>query len=223
FYHYSSWGWDDSWRHTPSYFKTYHVEYAAPREPVHAGQPHNVNDHFVLKNWSRVHARKKVVKQVYQVKRDGRKGQQRLKEPKIKKEVPLSKAQVQLRCLLGSSGWQKRKLQRLCAQELKEKGMAWVPRRSITTQDKDDGQAKGAMQLKKKRRSKRQSSNMRFAPNHRNYWSQHHPFDLHIPYMSISWNSSLDMFGCPSHSYFDPWMPYLSFYHGGLSLNCYAY
>src|SRR6185312_5637043 len=32
FHRYSSWGRDDSWAHTPSYFKPYHVEYATPRE-----------------------------------------------------------------------------------------------------------------------------------------------------------------------------------------------
>jgi hypothetical protein len=43
------------------------------REPVHAGQPHVVSDRFVLKNRSRVHEKKKIVKQIYIVKRDGRK------------------------------------------------------------------------------------------------------------------------------------------------------
>jgi hypothetical protein len=33
---YSSWGWRDSWAHTPSYFRPYHVEYAAPRRPSRA-------------------------------------------------------------------------------------------------------------------------------------------------------------------------------------------
>ena len=42
-------------------------------------------------------------------------GQNRLKKLKIKKKVPLSKAQAQLRYLLGSLGWQKKKLQRLSA------------------------------------------------------------------------------------------------------------
>ena len=46
---YSSRGWDDPWAHTPSYFRPYYVEYAAPREPSHAGQLHNVNDHFKIK------------------------------------------------------------------------------------------------------------------------------------------------------------------------------
>ena len=44
-----------------------------PRQPVHAGQPHVVSDRFVLKNRSRVHEKKKIVKQIYIVKRDGRK------------------------------------------------------------------------------------------------------------------------------------------------------
>jgi len=61
---YSSWEWNDPWA-TP--------EHAAPREPVRAGQPHVVNDCFVSKNWSRVHEYKKVVKQIYVVKKDGRK------------------------------------------------------------------------------------------------------------------------------------------------------
>ena len=81
--------------------------------------------------------------------------QSKFKGPKIDKEVPLSKIEVRPRCLLGSSNWQKNELQKLSAQELKERNMALVPKRSIQTQDKDDGPAKGAMQLKKKRRSKR--------------------------------------------------------------------
>ena len=149
FHHYSSWGWDDTWAHTPSYFRPYHVEYAAPKEPVHAEQPHIVNDHFISRNRSTVHENKKVLKQFYGVKRDGCKNissdlnsiskkmivvsrtsaidgkakkklrvdissvkseQNKLKGLKIKKEVPLSKTEVQPRCLPGSSIWQKKKL-----------------------------------------------------------------------------------------------------------------
>ncbi|KAG2598257.1 hypothetical protein PVAP13_5KG352907 [Panicum virgatum] len=209
--------------HTPSYFRPHHVEYAAPREPSCAGQPCVENDRFKLKYRSRVQEKKKVVKQIYVVKKDGCKvtssdlntvakkpinvlktsaingneqensavdipntkfGQKRLKEPKIKKKVPLSKAQAQPRYLLGSSGWQKKKLQRL----------------------------KSAMQLKKNRRSKRRSSNIRFAPNHQNYWSVHHPFDSQMSYTPVYWNSSMNMFGYPSCSYFDHWTPCGSLY-----------
>jgi len=163
-----------------------------------------------------VHEKKKVVKQIYVVKRDGRKdtssdlntidekpinvlktsaidgnkkknsaidtpnirsGQGELKKPKVKRRSPLSRIEAKLSHSFSTSNWQKRKLQKLSAQELKERNMAWVPKGSIPIQDKDDGQAKGEMQLKKKRRSKRRSSNMRFTSNHQNYWSVLHPFD----------------------------------------------
>ena len=145
--------------------------------------------------------------------------QSELKKPKTKKKSLLSRIEAKSSHSFSTSNWQKRKLQKLSAQELKERNMAWVPKGSVPIQDKDDGQAKGEMQLKKKRRSKRRSSNIRFAPNHQNYWSVHHPFDSQIPYTPISWNSSLDMYAYPSYSYFDPWMPYGSLYHGGLSPN----
>ena len=101
--------------------------------------------------------------------------------------------------------------------------MVWVPKRSIQTQEKDDSQAKDAMQLKKKRRYDRRSPNLSFASNHQSYWSLHHPFAMQMPYMPMPWNSSLYAFGYPSYSYFDPRMPYGSSYHRGLSHNCYAY
>jgi len=101
--------------------------------------------------------------------------------------------------------------------------MAWVPKGSIQTQDEDDVCTEGAMQLKKNRRSKRRSSNIRFAPNHQNYWSVHHPFDSQMSYTPVYWNSSMNMFGYPSCSYFDPWTPCGSLHQGGLSPNCYAY
>ena len=165
--------------------------YATPREPSCAGQPCVENDRLKPKDRSRVQNKKKIVKQIYVVKKDGRKDkcsdlnaidenpinmlktsdiggkgkeklsvdipsvkseQSKLKGPKIKKEVPLSKIEVQPRCLLGSSSWQKKKLQRLSAQELKEKGMAWVPKGSIQTQDKNDVHTKGATQLKEKKK-----------------------------------------------------------------------
>jgi hypothetical protein len=70
---YSSWGWSDSLTHTPSYFRPYHVEYVAPRRPSHARQPYVESDRFEYKDRSSAKNKKKVVKQVYRVKRDGRK------------------------------------------------------------------------------------------------------------------------------------------------------
>ena len=37
FHRYSSWGWDYTWAHTPSYSRPYCVGYATPREPSCAG------------------------------------------------------------------------------------------------------------------------------------------------------------------------------------------
>jgi hypothetical protein len=49
---YSSWGWSDSWTHTPSYSRPYHVEYAAPRRPSRARQPYVESDYFQYKDRS---------------------------------------------------------------------------------------------------------------------------------------------------------------------------
>jgi hypothetical protein len=68
---YSSPGGSDSWAHTPSYFRPYHVGYAAPRRPSHARQPYFKSDCFEYKDRSSAQNKKKVVKQVYRVKRDG--------------------------------------------------------------------------------------------------------------------------------------------------------
>jgi hypothetical protein len=70
---YSSWGWSDSWTHTPSYFRQYYVEYAAPRRPSYARQSYVESDHFECKDRSSAQNKKRAVKQVYQVKRYGRK------------------------------------------------------------------------------------------------------------------------------------------------------
>jgi hypothetical protein len=53
---------------------------------------------------------------------------------------------------------------------MKKKGMAWIPKGSIQTHT-DDDQARGATQLKDKKRYERRSSKLRFAPNHQSYWS----------------------------------------------------
>jgi hypothetical protein len=259
---YSSWGWSDSSTHTPSYFRPYHVEYAAPRRPSHARKPYVESDRFEYKDRSSAQNKKKVVKQVYRVKRDGRKDkssdlnsinekpinvlitsviggkgkekssvdppsakseQKEVKRSKNKRGALLSKTEAKSSHPLGLSNWQKKKLQKLSAQELKKKGMAWIPKGSIRTHTGDD-QAKGATQLKDKKRYERRSSKLRFAPNHQNYWSLPNSFALQTPHMPIFWNSSLNMLDYPSYSYFGPWVPHgSSLYLRGLSPNYYAY
>jgi hypothetical protein len=87
-------------------------------------------------------------------------------------------------------------------------------------QRKDGIQAKVATEMIEKRKTKRRSPTLRFAPNHQNYRSSYRPYALQMPPMPQSWSSSLGMFGYPSYSYFHPWMPYGSLYHGGWLPNC---
>uniref|UniRef100_K3ZM83 Uncharacterized protein n=1 Tax=Setaria italica TaxID=4555 RepID=K3ZM83_SETIT len=165
------------------------------------------NDRFEKKDRSSGQKKKKVVKQVYRVKRDGRKNKSsdldsisekiinvlstlatngkgkeksvidpprakseknKLKAPKNKKRALLSKTKAKSSYPLGLSNWQKKKLQKLSVPELRKKSMAWVRKGSIQIQNKDD----------EKRRYERRSPKLRFAPNHQNYWSLHHPFAL---------------------------------------------
>ena len=118
--------------------------------------------------------------------------------PKIKKDLLLSKTEVKLICLIGLPKWQEKKLQKLSAEKQKGKGLAWVPKGSIQAQ-KDDVQASGATKTKE-RRFKKQLPSWRFALNHQNHWSWHHPYSLPMP----MWNSSPGMHGYPSAPYFDP-------------------
>jgi hypothetical protein len=257
---YSSWGWSNSSTHTPSYFRPYHVAYAAPRRPSHARQPYVESDHFEYKDQSSAQIKKKVVKQVYRVKRDGRKDkssdlnsinakpinvlitsatngkerekssvdppsakfeQKEVKRSKNKKGALLSKTEAKSSHPFGLSNWQKKKLQKLSAQELRKKGMEWIPKGSIRTHIGDD-QAKGATQLKNKKIYERRSSKLRFAPNHQNYWSLPCSFTLQMPHMPMFQNSSLYMLDYPS--YFGPRIPHGSYlYHIGSSPYRYAF
>jgi hypothetical protein len=101
--------------------------------------------------------------------------QKKVRVPKIKKELPLSKIETKLICSIDLPKWQENKLQKLSAEKLKDKGLAWVPKASIQAQ-KDNVQASGATKAKERRGFKIQLPNWRFAPNHQNCWSWHHPY-----------------------------------------------
>ena len=60
-------------------------------------------------------------------------GEKNLGVHKAKKKLPLLKTESQPRCPLGLSYWQKKKLQKLSAQELRKKNIAWVPNGAIKT------------------------------------------------------------------------------------------
>jgi hypothetical protein len=141
--------------------------------------------------------------------------QKKMRVPKIKKDLLLSKIEIKPICSIGLPKWQENKLQKLSTEKLKEKGLAWVPKGRIQSQ-KNDAQASGATKVKERRRFEKQLPSWRFAPNHQNYWSWHHPYYLPMPL----WNLSPSMHGYPSAHYFDPW--YGSLCYGGLS-NCFAY
>ncbi|PUZ46526.1 hypothetical protein GQ55_7G087200 [Panicum hallii var. hallii] len=214
FHPYSSWGWNDPWAHAPSYRRPYDVEYAAPREPSCARQRYVESDHFEHKDRSRVQNKKKVVKQVYRVKRDGCKDTS--SDLNTIDEKPIN---VLRTSAIDGKGREKSsvdipsvKSKQSRLKELKIKKELLLSR---TEAKPSHPLAKGAIQLKGKRKSERRFSSMRFAPNHRNYWSLHHLFDLQMSYMPMSWNSSLGMFGYTSHFYFDPWFNYGSLYLGG--------
>ena len=141
--------------------------------------------------------------------------QRKVKAPKIKKDLSLSKSKIKLICSIGLLKWQEKKLQKLSAEKLKEKGLAWVPKENIQTQ-KDDAQVSGATKVKKRRRFEKQLPNWKFAPNHQNQWLWHHPYSLSV----LMWNSSHGMHSYPSTSYFGHW--YGSLCYGGLQ-NYFAY
>jgi hypothetical protein len=82
----------------------------------------------------------------------------KVRVPKIKEDLPLFKTEIKPICSIGLPKWQEKKLQKLSAENLKEKGLAWVPKGSIQAQ-KDYAQASGATKAKERERLKKQFSN----------------------------------------------------------------
>ena len=54
--------------------------------------------------------------------------QKNVRVPTVKGDLPLSEKEMKPRCSLGLPKWQENKLQKLSAEKLKEKGLAWVPK-----------------------------------------------------------------------------------------------
>ena len=173
-----------------------------------------------------------MVKQVYRVKRDGRKcatsdlisnnkepikvlklatkgnktkqpiiesqsaksEEKKLRVHKAKKEFPLVKTESQPRCPLGLSYWQKKKLQKLSAQELEKRNMAWVPEGN--NQNKSDVQgsiARSATKVKKKKSENYERPSRRFQSPQ----CTHYPHSPTMLFMPMAWNSSSGMTGYP--------------------------
>jgi hypothetical protein len=145
----------------------------------------------------------------------------------IKEIVPklslLSDTKPQPRwCPLRLSHSQKRRLQKLSEQELKEMNMAWVPKGIIQIRDMDDGRASIPMEATgaEKKGVKKQLLSQRLALDNYYLGPSYHPYSLAMPLGPMSWSPFSGMSGYPSWSYYNPWMQ--SSYHGGISPNYYT-
>ena len=257
----SSWDRYDSWTHYPSYYRSSHQNYAAPRGSSFDQQPH-AKDRFNKKESVRSSRDKKeVIKQVYRVKKDGRKcatsdsvssnkepvklilatkGEEikqlivedksaksecaNLKVPKVKTELPKQEQKLQPGCPLGLSRWQERKLQRLCAEELKKKNMSWVPKESCKDKnDMQDSIANKLTEIKKgKNETNKQVSRM-FISHKKNLRLAHRSYSSTMPSMPLSCSSPPGMIGYPPWVYFDPLMHYNYLHHGRISPSHYTF
>jgi hypothetical protein len=97
--------------------------------------------------------------------------QKKMKMPKIKKELLLSKIEEKPTCSIVLPKWQEKKLQKFSAEKLKEEGFVWVHKGNIQAH-KDDAQVSGATKTKERRRKfKKQLPSWKFAPDHQSHWS----------------------------------------------------
>ena len=78
----------------------------------------------------------KEVKQSIDKNQSAKSEEKKLRVHKALKELPLVETKSQSRCSHGISYWRKKELQKLSAQELRNKNMAWVPKRN--SQNKND-------------------------------------------------------------------------------------
>ena len=100
----------------------------------------------------------KEVKQSVDKNQSAKSEEKKLRVHKAQKELPLVETKSQPRCPLGLSYWRKKELQKLSAQELKKKNMAWVPKN--INQDKNDVHASVATStIKVKKGNKETTSN----------------------------------------------------------------
>ena len=142
--------------------------------------------------------------------------QNKLEISEAEEDLSLFASTSRPRYPLGLSRWQKQKLQKLSAQELKERNSAWVPKRVAQIQHKGDVSAligKGATEVNNRRRFKKKPLDQRFAPNHQNLWSLHHLYYSYVPSLDMLWSPFPGVCCYPSWSHFDPWS-YQSNFHG---------
>ncbi len=128
----------------------------------------------------------------------------------------------QLRHSYSLSNWQKKHPHKLSAEKLRERGMAWVPKVNVQVHSEKD--AKVELKAKNEKGVGRRAPNQWFASNHQVLSLPHYLYSSPIsPTMPISWNPFSGMYDYPSWPYFNSWVPYGSFYHGGILPNYYVY
>ena len=131
--------------------------------------------------------------------------EKKLRVHMVKQVLPLLQTKSQPGCPLGISYWQKKKLQKLSAQELEDRNMAWVPKGS--SQNKNYVQAsitRSAAKVNKEKSENYEGPSRRF----QHLRSTHYPYSSTMPLMPMPWNSSSSMIGNPQWAYFNPWMQY---------------
>jgi hypothetical protein len=240
FHPYPSWGWYDSNAYSFSYFRPHNLEYLAHFDSNFEKQSYD-KDRFISKNRSRAQNKNRMVKQVYVVKKDNRKAKssdlnsciteleevldtsasstqtiEKLASDSLgtKSELKNPNVPKHPRSPLGLSIWHKR-LEKLGAQELKERGMTWAPNGSSQDPGKDDDFGRSGVKLNKRKKASTKHLGERFAPAQQSYWSLHRPYFSAMPY-----TSSQGIFGYPLWHHF---APYAYSYYGGVQPNYYAY
>ena len=139
---------------------------------------------------------------------------------KAQKELPLVETKSQPRCPLGLSYWQKKKLQKISAQKLEERNMAWVPKGS--TQNKN--YVKTSITRRAAKVKKENSENYKGpSPRFQHLRSTHYPYSSTMPLTPMTRNSSSHMIGNPQWAYFNPWMQYNFLHHERVLPNHYTF
>jgi hypothetical protein len=139
----------------------------------------------------------------------------KVRVPKIKEDLPLFKIEIKPICSIGLPKWQeKKKLQKLSAENLKEKGLAWVPKGSIQAQ-KDYAQASGATKAKEREIQETIAKLEVCTKSSKSLVMASSIFSAYAYVEFIPWYAWLSL-----APYFDPW--YGSLCYGGLS-NYFAY
>jgi hypothetical protein len=89
--------------------------------------------------------------------------------PEVKEDVLLSNTNSQPRSPLGLSIWHNKRLEKHGAQELKKRGVTWIPNGSSQDQGKDDALGRGGVKANKMKKTSTGRLGERFAPTHQSY------------------------------------------------------